>query len=97
MEKRQRFTAEFKREAVRLLKSAGKPAAVVARELGIPRNRLYKWAQDADDKGEKAFRGSGRPKASTDELAVLKRENARLQQENEILKKAAAYFARELL
>ena len=96
MEKRQRFTAEFKREAVRLLKAADKPAAVVARELGVPRNRLYKWAQDARNKGDQAFGGSGRPKASSDELAVLKRENARLQEENEILKRAAAYFAREL-
>src|SRR5688500_18312707 len=96
MEKRQRFTAEFKREALRLLKSSGKPAAVVARQLGIPRNRLYKWASDAERQGEQAFRGSGRPKASRDELAVLQRENARLKEENEILKKAAAYFAREL-
>jgi transposase len=48
MEKRQRFTAEFKREAVRLFKSSEKPATVVARELGIPRNRLYKWATDAE-------------------------------------------------
>lgn len=55
MEKRQRFTAEFKREAVRLLRTAGKPAAVVARGLGIPRNRLYKWAQDAEQKGDQAF------------------------------------------
>jgi len=96
MEKRQRFTAEFKREALRLLESSGKPAAVVARQLGIPRNRLYKWASDAERQGEQAFRGSGRPKASRDELAVLQRENARLKEENEILKKAAAYFAREL-
>lgn len=96
MEKRRRFTAEFKREAVRLLKQGDRPVAVVARELDIPRNRLYKWAQDADTKGDKAFQGSGRPKASQDELAVLKRECARLKEENEILKKAAAYFAREL-
>lgn len=96
MVKRQKFTAEFKREAVRLLQTAGKPAAVVARELGIPRNRIYKWAEDANKKGEAAFCGSGRPKASNDELSVLKRENARLQEENEILKKAAAYFARQL-
>lgn len=96
MEKRQRFTAEFKREAVRLMRTANKPAAVVARELGIPRNRLYKWAQDAEKKGDQAFRGSGRPKASNDELSALKRELARLKEENEILKKAAAYFAREL-
>lgn len=96
MSQRQKFTAEFKREAVRLMQSTVKPVAVVARELGIPRNRLYKWAQDAGAKGEQAFRGSGRPKASTDELSVLKRENARLHEENEILKKAAAYFARQL-
>ncbi len=96
MEKRRRFTAEFKREAVRLLQRGDRPAAVVARELGIPRNRLYKWVQDADTKGDQAFKGSGRPKASQDELALLKRECARLKEENEILKKAAAYFAREL-
>jgi len=96
MEKRQRFTAEFKREAVRLLRAGDRPAAVVARELGIPRNRLYKWAQDLETKGSQAFAGSGRPKASGDDLAMLRRENARLKEENEILKKAAAYFAREL-
>ncbi len=39
------------------------------RELGIPRNRLYKGAQDAETKGEQAFKGSGRPKASQDELS----------------------------
>jgi transposase len=96
MEKRQKFTAEFKREAVRLLNTVGKPAAVVARELGIPRNRLYKWAKDLEDKGAQAFGGSGRPIVSNDELSVLKRENERLKEEVEILKKAAAYFAREL-
>lgn len=96
MEKRQRFTAEFKREAVKLLNSGDKPASVVARELGIPRNRLYKWAKDLEDKGAQAFGGSGRPKLSCDELSVLKRENERLKEEVEILKKAAAYFAREL-
>jgi len=96
MEKRQQFTAEFKREAIRLMRTSGRPAAVVARELGIPRTRLYKWTQDAETKGDQAFRGSGRPKTSSDELATLKRELARLKEENEILKKAAAYFAREL-
>ena len=66
------------------------------RAIGIPRNRLYKWAQDLEKKGDQAFAGSGRPKADGDELATLRRENARLKEENEILKKAAAYFAREL-
>jgi transposase len=81
---------------IRMMQASGKPAAVVARELGVPRNRLYKWAQDAEKKGDQAFRGSGRPNASQDEVATLKRELARLKEENEILKKAATYFAREL-
>lgn len=96
MEKRQRYTAEFKREAVRLLKQADKPVAVLARELGVPRTKLHQWVREAESKGDQAFPGSGRPKASNEQLAVLKRENARLKEENEILKKAAAYFAREL-
>lgn len=96
MENRRKFSAEFKQEAVRSLKTSGKSAAVIARELGIPRNRIYKWAADVDAAGTKAFAGSGRPKLSQDEFSVLQRENARLREENELLKKAAAYFAREL-
>jgi transposase len=94
MEKRQRFTAEFKREAVGLLKNSDKPAATIARELGVPRNRLYKWAADVDKRDTEAFRGPGR--RPDDEVAKLRREVERLKEENEILKKAAAYFAKEL-
>jgi len=94
MEKRQRFTAEFKREAVGLLRNSDKPAAAVARESGVPRNRLYKWAADAEKLGAAAFAGSGR--RPDDEVAKLRREVERLKEENEILKKAAAYFAKEL-
>ena len=96
MEKRQKFSPEFKREAVRQLRESGKPAAVVARELGIPRNRIYKWATDLDKRGTAAFSGSGRRPAADDELSKLRRENARLEEENVILKKAAAYFAKKL-
>jgi transposase len=94
MQKRQRFSAEFKREAIRQLQTSGKQVAVLARELGVPRNRLYKWAQDAESKGVAAFAGSGRK--PDDEIAKLRRENERLKEDNAILKKAAAYFAREL-
>jgi transposase len=94
MERRQRFTAEFKREAVRLARESGKQVSVVARELGVPRNRLYKWMADEEKLGVSAFRGSGRKPA--DEVSRLRREVERLKEENEILKKAAAYFAKEL-
>lgn len=55
MEKRQKFSAEFKREAVRQLRESGKRASVVARELGIPHNRIYKWATDSDQQGTAHF------------------------------------------
>ncbi len=46
MGQRKRFTPEFKREAVQLLESGSRPASEIARELGIARNRLYKWQAD---------------------------------------------------
>lgn len=91
------YTSEFKREAVRLMSTSDRPTAEIARELGIPRNRLYKWKDRLALKGENAFTGRGRPKKENQsELTTLKQENERLKEENEILKKAAAYFAREL-
>ena len=96
MGKRQSFTREFKLEAVRLLRSSGRPAAEVARELGVRRNQLYKWDEQFTMKGtDEVFPGPGRRIGAAGELARLQRENARLQEENEILKKAARYFARE--
>ena len=96
MTKRNYYTNEFKREAIRLLESDDKSASQVARELGVQRNQLYKWQAEVQTKGSKAFTGPGRKKSSDDELAKLQRENERLQEENDILKKAAAYFARNM-
>lgn len=95
MSQRKRYTKEFKQEAVRLLESGGKPAAVLARELGVARNQLYKWQEQLQSRGDGAFPGRGRRTPASTELTRLKRENERLQEENEILKKAARYFARE--
>ena len=97
MVKRQRFTAEFKREAVRLLDAGERPASEVAIDLGIRRNQLYKWKTDLVRSGELSFPGSGRkPLDQESELSVLKRELARVTEERDILKKAAVYFAREM-
>ena len=94
--KKKYFNREFKLEAVRLLKAGQQPVAALARELGVPRNRLYKWRDEVDNKGElSAFRGPGRPsgKRQLSELERLRRRVAQLEEENEILKKADAYFA----
>lgn len=91
------YTREFKLEALRLMASSDKPASEIAMELGLRRNQLYKWKEQLDQKGEAAFAGRGRPKKdSQNELTTLKQENAQLKEEIEILKKAAAYFAKEL-
>ena len=95
MGKRRRFTQEFKLEAVRLLEAGARPAAEIARELGVPRNRLYKWQEQVRTKGSAAFPGQGRGR-NNDEVARLKRELERVTEERDILKKAAAYFAKEL-
>src|SRR2546425_5213222 len=95
MGQRQRFTKEFKLEAVRLLTQSGRPAAEVARELGIPRNRLYKWAAQLEAHQDASFPGSGRQPAPAAELARLRREGAPRTPERGIFKKDAAYFAKE--
>ena len=51
MGQRRRFTPEFKRQAVLLLNAGQRPAAEIARELGVPRNRLYKWQKDVASHG----------------------------------------------
>ena len=92
------YTAEFKREAVRLMTESDRPSSEVAAELGIRRNQLYKWQEQLEEKGGVAFPGKGgRPlKENQSEVTTLRQENRRLREENEILKKAAAYFAKEL-
>ena len=95
MGKRQRFTKEFKLEAVRLLKQSGRPGVEIARELGIRRNQLYKWAGQLEQKADNAFPGSGRQSGASAEITRLRRENECLREERDILKKVAAYFARE--
>ena len=89
MATRQRFTKAFKVEAIRLWKSSGRPAAAVARELGLGRNHLYKWQTDLETHGETAFPCKGGRAHSTDELTRLRRETARFREERDILKKAA--------
>ena len=97
MGRRVRHSREFKLEAVRLLELGQKPVSELALELGVRRNQLYKWKEQLGSKAEKAFRGPGRRPATEEcEVARLKRELEKVTEERDILKKAAAYFAREL-
>lgn len=97
MSKRQTYPKEFKLEAVHLLKTSDKTGAELARELGVRRNQLYKWQRELERKGHEAFSGAGRkPASSDDDVVTLKKENDRLREEVEILKKAAAYFTRNM-
>lgn len=88
-----RYSREFKLEAVRLAETGDRPKAQIARELGIRVNQFRKWKIEF----EQAER-TGAPKQPMvvdDDVNWLRRENARLKEENELLKKAAIYFARE--
>lgn len=91
------YTSDFKREAVQLMIRSGRPVSEIATELGVRRNKLYSWKEQLERKGDQAFASRGRPKKEDQsDLATLKQENRRLKEEVEILKKAAAYFAKEL-
>ncbi len=91
---RRRFTDEFKREAVRLIRESGRPVAQVARELEISDNVLYRWRSEQQQiESQGGTRQSVR--AEQDELTRLKRENETLRKERDFLKRAAAFFARE--
>jgi len=86
----------FKQESIRLALSAGKSIAQTARDLGIKESLLYSWISQA--KKSKAPIPSNEFKNTSeliDELNRLRKENSRLKEEREILKKAAAFFARE--
>ena len=88
-----RYSREFKLEAVRLAAMGERPKAQIARELGIRVNQLRKWRLEFEQEER-----TGAPKripVVDDDLVRLRRENARLKEENELLKKAAIYFARE--
>ena len=91
------YTKEFKLEAIRLMNESDRPASMIAMELGIRRNQLYKWKEQMTKTGDVASARKGRPKKEDQsEVTRLKLELKRLKEENEILKKAAVFFAKEL-
>ncbi len=94
---RRKFAREFKLEAVRLIKERGVSVAQASRDLGVHQTQLRQWVKDFAGDPQQAFPGHGQMKPEQAEIARLKREVTKLKVERDILKKAAAYFAKETL
>src|SRR5262245_59139121 len=93
--KRQTYTREFKLEAIKLITEKGYSVAEAARSLGLHENLLRSWKVALANHGDQAFPGQGSPPPLQEEIRRLRAENKRLQAERDILKKAAAFFAKE--
>jgi transposase len=92
---RRKFTREFKLEAVRLIKGRGVSYVQAAQDLGVHVSQLRDWVRRFSDDPQHAFPGHGQMKPEQAEIARLQREVTKLKAERDILKKAAAYFAKE--
>jgi transposase len=95
--KYRKFTRDFKLEAVQLSQKSGKSIRQVALDLGIPVDTLEYWRQQHARAGKEAFRGQGHRTAADLELRRLRQQVAELEMERDILKKAAAWFAKQQL
>jgi transposase len=93
MSNRRRYSDEFKKEAVELLKSSNKKSQEIADELGIPVNNLIRWRREFEDI-ERETRVHKINPDDSEELKKLKKENDILRQEREILKKALGIFSK---
>ena len=94
---RRTFTREFKLEAVKLIQERGVTVAQAARDLGVHGTVLRRWVQEVAADAQQAFPGKGQMKPEQLEVERLRREVTKLKAERDILKKAAAYFAKESL
>lgn len=92
---RRQFSREFKLEAVRLVKERGVSVVQASRDLDVGENVLRRWIKELTAYPGQAFPGQGQVKPEQQEIDRLRREVAKLKAERDILKKAAAYFARE--
>jgi len=94
-ERRKNYTAEFKREAVRLVSDQGYSISQAARNLDINVNMLRRWKHQLEEQSNDAFPGKGNLLPEQEELRRLREENRRLRMEREILKKTVSFFANE--
>lgn len=87
------YTKDLKEQACKLVVEKNIPVRIVAEKLSVRVQLLYKWLNQYESYGQDAFVGSGRVRSADAQLKKLQKENEYLKLENEVLKKAAAYFA----
>ena len=92
---RRKFSKEFKVEAVKLIQDRGVSVSQAARDLDVGETALRRWVRELTEDPVDAFPGLGKMKPEQEEIARLQKEVAKLKMERDILKKAAAYFAKE--
>ena len=92
--KRRSYSREFKVEAVGLVREGGVSVAKAARDLGVAESALWRWKKQLEEDPGGAFPGKGKLKPQDEEVRQLRRENALLRQELDILKKAVGIFSR---
>lgn len=90
------YPAEFRREAIELVKTSGRSRAEIARSLGVSDTALANWVRVDREARERASDPAGLSESELVELKRLRRENLELRTDREILRKAAAFFAREM-
>ena len=94
MSKRKRYSPEYKRELIELVRRSQSSCRQIALEVGVNPNMLTRWVREASaGGGGKAFPGGGTPR--DEEMARLKRELSKVSRERDFLKDAAAYFAKQ--
>jgi transposase len=92
-----RYPEQFRRDALALVESSGPPVAEVARSLGIAEGTSWNWVRAARDASERSADPDALTESEGDERRRLRREIAELRTDKEILRRAAAYFARETM
>ena len=92
-----KYPDQFRRDALQLVETSGRPIADVARSLGIAEGTLWNWVRAERDAETRAADPDALSESERDELKRLRKENIELQTDKEILRRAAAYFARETM
>jgi transposase len=94
--RRRKFDAQFKLDAVRLIQASDRTISDIARDLGVRREMLYKWQRELEADAKNAFPGKGKRKPDQEQLHQLQQALKRVTEERDILKKALAFFSKNV-